>query len=298
MPLAAIDIGTNSILLLVAERTDHTLTPLIDLAKTVRLGESLGATGKLSEIAMARTLTGLSSYAKALEQFSPDQVICFGTAALRVASNAAEFCQQVNAKFGWPVQILTGEEEAHYTFRGVMSALAADHPDALAIDIGGGSTEVIAGTRDRIYYQTSLPVGAVVLQEQFHLGERVSPAHQKIVETTLTQQFATLVIPDRNSTILVTGGTATTLAALDQQLTRYDIQRIEGYGMDRGAIATLYHQLNQLSHQERAALPGMKPGRADIILPALLILLTLLTHLQANRIQITVRGARYGLLLK
>jgi exopolyphosphatase/guanosine-5'-triphosphate,3'-diphosphate pyrophosphatase len=296
MAIAAIDIGSNSILLLVAEHRPEGLLPLIDLAQTVRLGEGVAATGKLSDAAMARTLAGLAAYAVRLQAFSISRVVCFGTAALRRAGNAAGFIEQVQQRFGWEVQVLSGDDEARYTFQGILSALPVGTARAVAIDIGGGSTEVIYGTPTAITYQQSFPVGAVSLKEQFDLTDPISATQQQAIQTRLAASFASLPAP-LSAPCLVTGGTATTLAALALQLTCYDIQRIEGYAMGRTDIAELYDTLNALTQAERSRLPGMEAGRADIILPALLILLTLMERLQAKRVQVTVRGVRYGVLL-
>ena len=298
---AAIDIGTNSILLLIAKKVDGSspsLTPIIDQAQTVRLGENLLATGFLSNQAMERTINGLTTYAQIINDLAPTRIACFGTEALRQANNADIFCQRIRHELGWDVHILSPNEEAHYTFHGAISSLRqASIRHFLVIDIGGGSTEIIYRTATTSDYQKSFSVGAVALKEAFHLEEQIDDTTLKAIKAHVKQRLAPLPTIANETTVLLTGGTATTLAALDQQLKNYDIQAIDGHCIDRLTIDTMYERLNQLSLAQRADLPGMEPGRADIILPALAILLTLLTSLNINTVQISVRGARYGILL-
>ena len=298
----AIDIGTNSILLLVAQKSDGShplLTTVLDQAQTVRLGENLLSTGRLSEQAMERTLNGLKTYLNTVKPLAPQRIICFGTEALRRAQNADAFCQHVHHKLGIKLQILSPAAEADYTFRGAISSLPSSMPftQVLVIDIGGGSTEIVYGTKSTLEYQQSFPIGAVIAKEKFQLTEYILTTEAQALQTytkVLCQPTPTL---SQDAIILLTGGTATTLAGLDQQLIKYEIDAIDGYCMERSTIQTLYNQLNNMSLEQRTALPGMESGRADIILPALLILLTLLDVLNIHTVQISVRGARYGILL-
>lgn len=314
---AAIDIGTNSILLLIVSKAattnDHSstlasslslkqpsLTPLIDQAQTVRLGENLMATGLLSTLAMERTIAGLRTYLKIVESYSPTQIFCFGTEALRRAKNTDVFRQRLNQELGLDLRILSPNEEAQYTFQGAVSSLkdTAQAINSLVIDIGGGSTEIVYGNSTTITYQASFPVGAVVAKEVFQLKDNITSTEL----TTLKRYIQKLIYPlpqiTLGSNVLLTGGTATTLAALDQRLTAYSFEAIDGHLIQYSTIQAQYNRLNQLSLRERAALPGMEPGRADIILPAIAILLTLFDGLNINIAQISVRGARYGLLLE
>ncbi|MEO0867713.1 MAG: hypothetical protein AAFY17_04535, partial [Cyanobacteria bacterium J06642_11] len=275
------------------------LTPMIDRAQTVRLGENLVTTGNLSPAAMERTLTGLRDYAAMARTYAPRKIICFGTAALRRARNRDVFCQQVKEQLGWMVRILSPEEEARYTFRGALSSLDVLTPDtaSLVIDIGGGSTEIVYGRGNTIDYQTSIPMGAVIAQEYYQLQETINTTDYKEICDHLHRLWQQLPPIPPETTTLLTGGTATTLAALLQKLQDYDVAAIDGYALTRASITAQYQQLNQLSLKQRSALAGMEPGRADIILPALLILLTLLEHLEVEEVRVSGRGARYGLLL-
>ncbi|ESA36845.1 hypothetical protein N836_05645 [Leptolyngbya sp. Heron Island J] len=137
----------------------------------------------------------------------------------------------------------------------------------------------------------------MIAKEKFQLTERILAAEAQTLQAYTKELCKPLPILSQDATILLTGGTATTLAALEQQLSNYEINAIDGYPMQHSTIQALYNQLNQMSLEQRTTLPGMEPGRADIILPALLILLTLLNVLNIHTVQISVRGARYGILL-
>ena len=175
-------------------------------------------------------------------------------------------------------------------------ALPRANSHVLAIDIGGGSTEVISGLPSQIQQQWSIPVGAVLLKQQFNLGDRLTPSTIEQIEQFLTNHFALMKAVSPPEQVLVTGGTATTLAALLQEMTEYDFRRIDGYTCSLESIEMLFHELNQLTNHQRADLPGMEAGREDVILPALVILRTLLILIQAKSIVITIRGVRYGIL--
>ncbi len=299
MKRAVIDIGTNSVLLLVAEqKSDGTLQAITDQAKTARLGEGLAATGLLSATAMTRTLAILQDYNQNIQAEGVRDVICFGTAALRRAENSQTFIQQVQQQLGWTVQVLSGKEEARYAFIGAMSATDAD--SAVVIDIGGGSTEVVYGSLSQgVTSEQSFPIGAVTLKDQLSLGSQISGGERDRAVAHLQEPFKALS-PANSAAILFTGGTATTLPALEKQLTTYDIDQIEGTQLTTAKIQNLYEHLNGMGIEARSQLPGMEAGRADIILPALLLLEALLSQLLPQTpkpITCTVRGARYGILL-
>jgi len=301
---AAIDIGTHSALLLIAECRNNRVIPQVDLARTTKLGESLSATKRISPAALDRLMGVLRTYQAILSEYSVQSLTVFGTAAFRLAENA-ETCQRAIADtFGWPLKILSGEEEAHYTFKGVSqlaSSTSTEDPEQLlgpvvALDIGGGSTEVISGLPGHCQQQWSIPVGAVLLKQQFHLGDKLTTSDINTIGQFLNRHFALIQGVAAPQQVFVTGGTATTLAALLQNMTEYDFRRIDGYGCNLNSVEMLFQELNSLTTAQRADLPGMEPGRADVIVPALLMLRTLLCHLHTDSFTVTVRGVRYGIL--
>ena len=301
---AAIDIGTHSALLLIAQCRGDQIEPHVDLARTTKLGESLTSTKAISPEAMERLLVVLKTYQAILSEYSIQRLEVFGTAAFRLAENAEACRQTIAATLGWSLRILSGEEEAAYIFRGVSqlfsgttSLFGSLAPAVVAVDIGGGSTEVISGLPGQIYRQWSIPVGAVLLRQQFQPGDCLTALDIQQMGQFLANHFAPVQISGAPSQVFVTGGTATTVAALLQGLKEYDFRHIDGYQCTADDLDMLFRELNALTTPQRADLPGMEPGRADVIVPALVILRTLVSHLNTPAITVTNRGARYGLLL-
>lgn len=302
--VAAIDIGTHSALLLIATVCDGRLIAEVDLACTTKLGDQLSLTGAISPAAMDRLLMVLSRYEALLSEYPIDQLTVFGTAVFRQASNAAHAVDLINRKFGWPLRVLSGEEEATYTFKGLIQGLADLSPgrssersngQIMALDIGGGSTEIILGTATAVENQWSLPLGAMGLKQQLNLGETLTPADQAQIRACLAQHRPPIAWPP-SAWVIATGGTATTIAALQLGLTDYDSRRIQGHWCSVDDLTMLLQELNQLNLSQRADLPAMEPGCADVILPALVLLLALLEQAQAQTITISGRDARYGIL--
>jgi exopolyphosphatase/guanosine-5'-triphosphate,3'-diphosphate pyrophosphatase len=293
--LAAIDIGTNSVLLLIAEFQDNKLVALQDRARIARLGANVKSTGLLSEAAIAKTLNVLAEYAEVICFEQIEAVFCFSTAVLRDANNADLFQNQVKQKFGWDVEILSGEQEAQLTLVGAMD-LAPEYIDSIgAIDIGGGSVEVICGNDSDVFYRESFPIGAVSLKEAFNISDGISSELRQEMETYIMNAIEGIPSDRIPKNVWVTGGTATTLAALDLS-EAYDFRKVDGHGFTYQRLEGIYAELNRKTIAERENLAGMEPGRADIIVPALLLLLTLMKQMKLAQIRITVRGVRYGIL--
>jgi exopolyphosphatase/guanosine-5'-triphosphate,3'-diphosphate pyrophosphatase len=305
---AAIDIGTHSALLLIAHCTNGQVHPTLDLARTTKLGEGLIHTGQISPHGMERLVSVLQAYQAILSEYPIEQLTVFATATFRQASNADACAAQIQSTFGWPLQILTGDEEAHYAFQGICQLIeteaaspssvpsSTDAPIILAIDIGGGSTEVIVGKPPLIQHQNSYPIGALGLKQQLKLGDQLTAEDFQHIEALLASQIGDLPAPPDLSQVLITGGTATTVAALLLEMSDYDFRRIDGFRCTVEEIKLLLRELNGLTLSQRADLPGMEPGRSDVILPALSLLLYLVEPLPVEVLTISIRGARYGIL--
>jgi len=294
---AAIDIGTHSALLLVAEVHGERLRPIVDQATTTKLGASFDPAVGIGSDALARLLDALVSYRATLAAY-PDvvpQVV--GTAVFRRARNAPQIQQVIQQQLGWPLRILSPAEEADLSFRAIAQLVQpqADQP-LVAIDLGGGSTEVViaqGGQRQ----DWSLPLGAVGLQERFATADQLSVVDQGTLDDYLNQQVATIPAPTGPAQVVLTGGTATTLASLMLDLSSYDPLQVEQVLCPAEQVESLFRELNQLSLSQRQDLIAMEPGRADVILPALRWVMALLRHFDCPQLVLTGRGLRYGLLL-
>lgn len=298
---AVIDIGTHSALLLIANLTHNQVLPIVDIATTTKLGEGLAQTGQISQAAMVRLLAVLADYQTRLTAYAIDQVQVVGTAVFRQAHNAQSCQAQIQQRLGWPLSILTEDEEATYAFRGMQQLVRSHGPipgdqPIVAIDMGGGSTEIIYGDATGIHWQWSLPVGAMTLKDQYVSSETLSVAVAGRLDDHLMQLLQPLPLPLPSWPVIVTGGTVTTLASLKLELSQYSWKHIDGFCCTVPELDMLYRELNQLSVVQRQDLVGMEPGRADVILPALRLLLALLNHFNRDTMIITVRGVRYGLL--
>ncbi|MBT3375626.1 MAG: hypothetical protein HN742_11950 [Lentisphaerae bacterium] len=303
---AALDLGTNSTLLLSAgERGGHALRPTVERYRTTRLGEGLGQTGGLLPDAIERTVSAAVDFREAAtsEPNTRGIGVTVATSAARDATNGSDFTDACQAALGHCPIILTGEEEAAAVFRGASS----DHPrDAfvVSIDIGGGSTELSAGPPARCVYSASVNAGCVRHGERFGLygcpnGVAVSQAEDAI-RAILAPHCAAIhsaQAPGLTPLIIVSGGTASTLAALTQELTAYAPEKVHGWRSGQDALRTTREWLWSLSTEERAQVPGMEPGRASVLPTGLLILEMALELLKCSDFMVTTRGLRFGLSL-
>ncbi len=283
-PVAAIDCGTNSIRLLVAEFADGRLVDLTREMRIVRLGQDVDRTGRLAAEAIERTRGALLDYAATIERLGAVRVRMVATSATRDAANRDEFVAMVASVLGIEPEVITGAEEARLSFQGAVSGLPAlaargiDGPDrasVLVADIGGGSTEVVLGSPDGQLRAYSMDVGCVRLTER-HLHDDPPTADQ--IAATLADIDAALAVaaeqvPLRSGGPFVgVAGTVTTLAGLVQELPAYDSARIHGSTMTAAQVHGLTEALLQMPRQQRAALPVMHPGRVDVIAAGALVL--------------------------
>ena len=302
---AAIDIGTNSVRLLVAEVSDTPRSrpwfPLRPVARDMaitRLGEGLEAGGALRPDAVARTAAFVTAYAGRAASLGVSRPVVAGTYALRVARNAEEFLARLTV----PVRVLTGEEEARLGFRGALAGLGIlpSQMRILVVDIGGGSVEMTWGTAREVTESCSLPLGAVVLSRQFLVSdpptEMESRALREHVARTLDPHLGRL--RRLRFHLVGVGGTITTMAALSQRLVPYDPDRVHGYRLSRTKIADLTARLLALRLADRRRLPGLQPERADIIPAGALVLMHLMVGLGRRSLVVSEADLLWGLLLE
>ena len=269
MRIAAVDVGTNSTRLLICE-TKGAQRPS-ELARrllTTRIGEQMGSDQKLKEKPMLRTIEALAGYSRLCGELGVDRVRVVATSAVRDAANSRFFKELVREKVGWELDIITGEREALLSYSGAIKGLGIKSPGALVIDIGGGSTEFIWNPGAIV--SRSFNVGAVRMTEGGHSEEEI----KGLLEPVLG------LIADYDPTAVIgVGGTATTLAAMDQQLKVYDAGLIHGYRLSLPRVGKILRCLKSLPLEERKQLPGLQPERADIIIAGVTILKIILQEL-------------------
>jgi exopolyphosphatase/guanosine-5'-triphosphate,3'-diphosphate pyrophosphatase len=296
--VAAIDIGTNSVLLTIAESGAQAPEPLLERARITRLGRDVDRCRRLSPEACAETLATLRDYATEIHEADAERVAVVGTSALRDAAGADDFLRRVELVVGVRPRVIDGAEEARLTFAGALSALGVQGP-VLVCDIGGGSTEIITGLlrgrQAELNSATSLEIGSVRLSER-HLRADPPAAEQVArLRQEARQALASVPPPPVDATMVGVAGTITTLAAVEQRLCTYDSARVHGARLSASAVQRLAHQLTALPLQRRRALPGLDPARADVVVAGAWIVAAALDWAAADGLVVSDRGVRWGL---
>lgn len=299
MRISSIDIGTNTVLLLVADVRGKTLRPLEHGHAVARLGQGVDKNRNITREAMERVGKVLEEYVAISKAHSAEQIIACGTSALRDATNRDEFVRFVRTEFGINVEVLSGKEEAQLTYLGVLSEFPDDREDHYAvIDIGGGSTEVIEGTRFVIGRSVSLDIGCVRLTERFLKAPPPSPEALQQCVLMIREHCGLIPLLAPTARLVGVAGTVTTLAALDLGLPRYDPLRVSGHILSLKSIQAAFDQLRGKTIEEIKATPGIHAGRADIILAGVVILMELMKQMGRDAITVSDRGLRYGFALR
>ena len=287
--VAAIDCGTNSIRLLVADLSDDKLVDVHREMRIVRLGQDVDATGQLAPDAVERTRVALADYAAIMRRADARRVRMVATSATRDATNREDFFSMVRRTLGTDAEVITGDEEARLSFTGAVGDLDPADGPFVVVDVGGGSTEVVLGDWDgtsaEVTAARSVNVGCVRITER-HLrsdpptADEISAARQFAAQT-LHEAFADVPV-DRASTWVGVAGTVTTLSAVAHQLPGYDAERTHLSRLSQDQIRGTAESLLASTHQQRAANPVIHPGRVDVIAGGALIVAVLAEELHAR----------------
>jgi exopolyphosphatase/guanosine-5'-triphosphate,3'-diphosphate pyrophosphatase len=273
--VAAIDCGTNSIRLLIADVTDAGLQDISRQMEIVRLGEGVDRTGRLSEAALRRTLEALRRYEQQIAAAGVRGVRMAATSATRDAQNREEFVTGVREILGVDPEVITGQQEAALSFAGATREIRHLPTPHLVVDIGGGSTEFVLGDESGVLASCSVDIGCVRITER-HLHDD-PPTSQQIaaaeVDVAAAIDSAAQTVPlDAAGTLIGVAGTVTTIAAIAADLPEYDPERIHLSHVSATDVDAITHRLLAMPRAERAALPVMHPGRVDVIGAGALIL--------------------------
>lgn len=287
--VAAIDCGTNSVRLLVAdvEEPDGALVEVARQMEIVRLGQDVDRTGRLAPEAIERTRVALAQYATQIAALGAERVRMVATSASRDADNADEFRAMVTSTLGVAPEVVTGEEEARLSFSGAVRGLSADTPGPyLVVDIGGGSTEFVLGDEEP-RQAVSVDIGCVRMTER-HLRDNPPTAGQIAAAQThiaAVVDGALTVVPGREArTLLGLAGSVTTVTALALGLDSYRPERIHHARIGYPEVARVTGELLAMTYAQRLALPVMHPGRADVIGAGALILRVLMQRCGADAV--------------
>lgn len=308
--LASLDLGTNTFRLLIAEVIDSDrLAPILIKRAITRLGEGLYKNGTIQPQAIERSLEVVEHFSKIIQHYKVEKVFAVSTSVAREAKNGKEFITQVFERTGIPVRILTGFEEAQLALKGVFSVVDRITLKSLVFDIGGGSTEFILTKGIVPIKITSISLGVVYLAENLIRSDPPTSGEllylRKYIRDCLQQsKFTKDIFNDKSSSttsmqssLIGTAGTVTTLAAIDQQMERYDPLKINNHSLSRETIENIYHQLNCSSLAERRTIPGLEKGRETVIVPGAAIVLEIMEHFRFNQISVSDAGLLEGILL-
>jgi exopolyphosphatase/guanosine-5'-triphosphate,3'-diphosphate pyrophosphatase len=285
MRRAVIDVGTNTVKLLVADVDGGHVTPVSSLDHTTRLGEGVDESRRLLGAAIARTVQAISDFVNEAHRSGTQDVIVLTTSAVREAENRSEFLDGVRCKCGLEVQVITGEREAELIFHGVSSDPEWSTQPLLVVDVGGGSVEFIQGARGKVERLQSLPLGAVRLAERY--GDdfvELAGFLRRTLHESLTGYDG------RRRRVIGTGGTMTTLAQIE-------LGRADHVSFSQAQLRALVARLNVMPLAERKKVPGLPPERADIIVAGGMVFVVAMELLGAEALTVSVRNLRYGALL-
>ncbi len=300
--VAAIDVGTNTVLMVVAElAADGTIVTIGDEQRIIRIGEGLLRTGRIGDEAVSRLIETLREFAHlANDHYAVDQLDAVGTSAFRRATNGAEVVRRVHEVTGIRIEIIDGDTEAAMTYAGAVSGIDARGTTAV-IDVGGGSTEVIVGRGMRVLRARSVDEGVVIARETFYPALPPPAGTRERVAAHMRDKFVNELpagMWEGVDNIVAVAGTPTTLAAIALNLAAYDAAAIDGYRLTLDMLRTFAQRFHAMTREELLALPTVDPLRADLLPAGTLILIALLELAGAASTIVSTRGVRSGLALR
>lgn len=299
--IAAVDIGSNSIRQIVADVTDSGAIRIVDEMKAApRLGAGLGKTGLLAPESMAQATEALARMAELARQLGARRIEAVATSAVREAKNGPAFLAQVREQAGLKVRVLVGEEEARLAYRSALAHFELGRGRAVVVDIGGGSVEFALAAEGLVERLITLPYGAVRLTERFFTGRSAAKAVRKLRKHIRPAIERALPLRDwRGADVIGSGGTFTNLAGI--YLARQGMRAarsVHGTRIPRAEVDAILELLASMTVEERLAVPGLNPGRADIIVAGLAVVAEVVARVEPPEVAASAFGIREGLLLE
>ena len=292
MRVAAIDQGTNTTRLLVADVDDGSISEVAKRLEITRLGEGVDARRRLLPLPITRVRNVLTDYRREAEQLGAERVLLVATSAVRDAENGEAFLGEIEWSYGFVTRLLSGDDEAELTFRGAADGRAGT---ALVVDPGGGSTEFVLGDGGAVQWRSSVDVGSVRLTERFLRSDPPELAEQQ----ACAEHVRSLLPPppEADRTVGV-AGTITTLAALDLGLDEPEGLGTHGYRLTLDAVRAQRERLAELRLEERRQLPGLHPERAPVIVAGAIIVEQIISHLELEALEVSERDILHGAALE
>jgi exopolyphosphatase / guanosine-5'-triphosphate,3'-diphosphate pyrophosphatase len=284
--VAAVDLGTNSTRLLVADISNGSVDEVVRRLQITRLGEGVDERHRLLPLPIARVRNCLSEFRRELEALGAERTLAIATSAFRDAENGEAFLGEIEWSYGFETQLLTGHEEALLTFRGVTAGREVGD-GTLIVDIGGGSTELVLGGPGGVSFHTSLDLGCVRMTERYGDDLEACAAH---VRSALPE-----VEPRR---AIGVAGTVTAIAALDLGLVEYDPERVHGHRLTANGVEAQLERLAALTPEERRHVPGLEPERGPVIVAGAVILREVLARYGLDEVETSEHDILHGAALE
>lgn len=296
MKYASIDIGSNTLLLLIADDASGELVSLVDLCEFGRLGQGMATSTRLHPEAIARSLAIAKRFRAAMDEHADLRVGCVATQAIREADNRADFVTPAEEILGTKIEVIDGEREASLVARAVACSFPAlCEQELVVVDVGGASTEFIHIRAGVVVSRTSLPIGAVRLRERFLHSDPPTSGEVQALNLGIDQALAELDLPT-GTPVVGSAGTATTIASMKLELESYQPDQIHGVRLSPEEVVKTLERLLAAPLSKKTSMPGLEPGRADVIAAGVAIYSRVLEKLQASSFIVSDRGVRWGLI--
>lgn len=300
MKIGTIDIGTNSMRLLVAIYENGKIINRKKYVNTTRIGQDVDDKGYISKEAIDRNIQALKEFKAICDEEGCKYIYCMGTSALRDSKNSSEFIELAKKETNIDVEVITGQRESNLGFLGVLEGVEDNNDEEiLVIDIGGGSTEFIVGDRQGVKFCKSENIGALRLTEKFLKTELVSDDELestiKFINETIENTINT--IKERNIKKLVgIGGTITSVSAINQKLEVYSMEKVHNSKICKKEVDEILQMLKNMTLKDKKTLNGLQPKRADIITAGVVILNIIMEKLELNQIIVSEYDNLEGLM--
>ena len=298
MRLAAFDVGTNTVLMLVAEpQADGSVRRVLDLQRITRLGQGVDSNHRLDPQAALRTLDTIAEFTEQARAVGAEKILAVGTATLRDASDGESFIHRLRERTGIELEIVSGEAEAWLSYLAVTHGLKLDTSKRiLIVDIGGGSTEFIRAEPGAKLQMVSLQIGSVRLTERVIHHDPPTAREAADLRIAIDEALQTLGWELKPDVMVGIAGTVTTACTVALELETYDPDRVHGYRLSRKEVERVLGLFGSLPLEERRKLKGLEPARADVIFAGTAILERVMSECEADYIMVSDQGVRWGLI--
>lgn len=303
MRVAIVDIGTNSTRLLIADvdRATGSVTDLLRQSRVTRLGAGVDSGGELSAEAVERTRAVLADYRRLIDEHGCEANLAVLTSAVRDAVNGADFTENVRSDYGLDARTLSGDEEAQLTFLGAMSDRTPDPEPTVVVDIGGGSTEFVVGHDHTAGFHVSLQAGVVRMSERHIHSDPPAPAELQSLARDTREIFLTGLPAQERAPVtsgIAVAGTATSAAAIDQELDPYDPARVHRYPLLLPTVELLLARLAEMTEAQRREVVGLHPDRAPTIVAGMILLSEAMRVFELDRVEVSEHDILRGGVLR